>query len=225
MRNVVIIAILLAVSLLIFLLFVWGVAIPKTQDLDYLKKIEGNVPNGRYVFNISGCGNCHSTVNSKSEFELGGGEGIETAFGVFYAPNVSTSKKYGIWYWTIKDFGNAIKRGVDPRGRHYFPAFPYTSYRLISDKDLVDLWTFWQTLPAVEIMNREHELRFPFFFRPLIFWWKMFNLDYQWVRPETNPRGRYLVEALGHCGECHTSRALLGRLNRNKWLELSLIHI
>jgi mono/diheme cytochrome c family protein len=31
-------------------------------------------------------------------------------------------------------------------------------------------------------------------------------------------RGRYIVEALAHCGECHTPRNLLGGLKTSKWL-------
>ena len=31
-------------------------------------------------------------------------------------------------------------------------------------------------------------------------------------------RGRYLVEALGHCAECHTERNLIGALDQATWL-------
>jgi mono/diheme cytochrome c family protein len=31
-------------------------------------------------------------------------------------------------------------------------------------------------------------------------------------------RGRYLVEALGHCGECHTPRDFTGGLRQDQWL-------
>ena len=35
---------------------------------------------------------------------------------------------------------------------------------------------------------------------------------------EVEIRGRYLVEALGHCGECHTPRNLLGGSQLGRWL-------
>ena len=35
---------------------------------------------------------------------------------------------------------------------------------------------------------------------------------------EEQAQGRYLVEALGHCGECHTPRNALGGLDRQAWL-------
>ncbi len=34
----------------------------------------------------------------------------------------------------------------------------------------------------------------------------------------TYERGRYLVEALGHCAECHTSRNALGGLQAGQWM-------
>ena len=37
-----------------------------------------------------------------------------------------------------------------------------------------------------------------------------------WTAEET--RGRYLAEALGHCGECHTPRNPIGGPIRSKWL-------
>ena len=43
-----------------------------------------------------------------------------------------------------------------------------------------------------------------------------------WVMTEAESpqleRGRYLVEALAHCGECHTPRDALGGLDRSAWL-------
>ncbi len=37
-------------------------------------------------------------------------------------------------------------------------------------------------------------------------------------RTPTIQRGAYLVEALGHCGECHTPRNFLGAPQRNRFL-------
>ena len=211
--------ILWLISLIVFGLTLWIVTTPSRKDFRYLENIKGDVSKGKYVFNIAGCANCHSTLSSKIESALGGGMAFQTTFGTFYAPNISTSKEYGIGNWTINDFANALKKGIDPENEHYFPVFPYTSYRLISDKDLVDLWTFWQTLPAEEKVSRKHELKFPFSFRKSLVGWKFLYFDHEWVRVKTNPRGRYLVEALGHCAECHTSRSIFGGLNRDKWLQ------
>ncbi len=38
------------------------------------------------------------------------------------------------------------------------------------------------------------------------------------LKSEKIERGRYLVEELGQCGECHTPRDDRGRLDRTRWL-------
>tara|TARA_E500000331_G_scaffold130462_1_gene127716 strand:- start:3043 stop:3954 length:912 start_codon:yes stop_codon:yes gene_type:complete len=188
-------------------------------NYQYLKNIVPDVQNGKYVFTVAGCANCHTTMGKKSEFVLGGGMAFPTAFGTFYAPNISNSKDHGIGDWTMNDFATALKQGVGPTGEHYFPAFPYTSYRLISDQDLADLWAFWQTLPAEEIASRNHDLKFPFSSRIGLIGWKALYFNEGWVGPDNERRGRYLVESLGHCAECHTPRSFLGGLQQDKWLQ------
>ena len=54
---------------------------------------------------------------------------------------------------------------VSPDGRHYYPAFPFTSYALMGDQDLVDLLAYLKTLPAVSGRIADHDLHFPFSFR------------------------------------------------------------
>ena len=72
-----------------------------------------------------------------------------------------------------------------------------------------------RSLAPANHANREHQLRFPFGFRFLVTFWK-------WLFFTPGPsvataqqagavnRGAYLVRVLGHCGECHTPRNLLG---------------
>ena len=213
------IAIVLLGSIIPLGFVLWNLTTGSPKNFNYLRGLEGDILNGKYIFNISGCANCHTTLNGKNELELGGGRAFDTEYGVFYAPNISTSKLYGIGNWALNDFANAMKRGVNPRNKHYYPIFPYTSYRLITDKDIFDLWTFWQTLPATETRSRQHKLKFPFYFRAGLSVWKFFNFDYDWVRSETRPRGRYLVEVLGHCAECHTPRGVYGGFIKNRWLQ------
>ena len=39
-----------------------------------------------------------------------------------------------------------------------------------------------------------------------------------WIS-DNGTRGSYLVEALGHCAECHTPRNILGALDTKKWMK------
>ena len=179
---------------------------------------EPNIENGEYVFNASGCSGCHMSLGGQDRRELGGGKSFRTTFGVFFATNISMSTRYGIGSWSLNDFNNAVRNGLSPKGDHYFPSFPFTSYSRMKDKDLVDLWYYWQTLPAVEFSNTTHDLDFPFSIRQAMWFWKKAFFRNNWVFKETDPRGIYLVESLAHCAECHTPRNKLGGLITSSWM-------
>ena len=115
-----------------------------------------------------------------------------------------------------------MQRGVSPDGRHYYPVFPYASYIRAEPQDIADLHAFLQTLPPVATPDQPHEVGFPFSVRRGLGLWKWRYLDPAWVvtgdlSPEET-RGRYLAEALGHCGECHTPRDRFGGIIRERWL-------
>ncbi len=111
---------------------------------------------------------------------------------------------------------------MSPAGAQYYPVFPYASYAKTTLQDIVDLRAFLATLPADPAPNAPHEVGFPYNIRLAPGGWKLLPLDPSWVvtgdlSPEEE-RGRYLAEALGHCGECHTPRGALGAMDRARWL-------
>ena len=89
-------------------------------------------------------------------------------------------------------------------------------------QDVADLHAFLQTLPADPTPSAAHELTFPFSIRAAVGLWKLLFLDPDWVvagnLTPTADRGRYIAEALAHCGECHTPRNALGGLDKARWL-------
>ena len=116
-----------------------------------------------------------------------------------------------------------MNRGVSPDGRHYYPAFPYASYTRMHLEDVVDLKAWLDTFDAVNHEVGAHELSFPWSFRRGIGLWKLRYLDAAPVVALEQPaealqRGQYLVEAVGHCGECHTSRDRFGGPLLAQWL-------
>jgi mono/diheme cytochrome c family protein len=170
--------------------------------------------NGEYVYFAAGCGGCHTSPDAAEDSKkiLSGGQKFPSPFGTFVAPNVSMHVEFGIGAWSQDDFVRAVRQGVSPDGRHYYPAFPYTSYQGMSDQDVVDLWSFWQTLPSSEQKSQAHHLPiYAKWRRPLGIWKMMFQSapDPQMQDAEL-ARGEYLVNNLGHCGECHTARNLFG---------------
>ncbi|WP_223385574.1 c-type cytochrome [Oricola cellulosilytica] len=186
---------------------------------------QGVADRGELVFWAGGCASCHAAEKAEGDdkLKLGGGVVLKTGFGDFIAPNISSHAADGIGAWSLQDFAAAMRLGVSPEGYHYYPSFPYGSYARISDNDVADLWAFMQTLPAVDSKAPEHDLAFPFSVRRGIGVWKLLYAD---PSPVINIdgndavllRGRYLVEGLGHCGECHTPRDFAGGLIRERWL-------
>jgi hypothetical protein len=86
-----------------------------------------NVENGRTLFYAGGCTSCHATPNQDDKLRLGGGYALKSPFGTFHVPNISPHKQDGIGSWSTADFVRAMREGVSPDGRHYYPAFPVYS--------------------------------------------------------------------------------------------------
>ena len=191
---------------------------PRSSDPIKYSAKNSDLNNGAYIYLAAGCSSCHVEEGSENKYLLAGGQKFETAFGTFRAPNISNSFEFGIGSWEFKDFYNALKLGQDPDGQHYFPAFPYTAYSKMKDQDVIDLWTFWQTLPSSETPNKDHNLPFFFDLRRNIGVWKSLYMSDEFVNGEQD-RATYLVEALAHCTECHTPRNFLGALENAKWFE------
>lgn len=160
--------------------------------------------NGRVVYHASGCASCHAIDGSDDI--LAGGMEFAARFATLYAPNITPHHSAGIGNWSRADFLNAVLRGVSPDGRAYYGAvFPYPSYSRMRPEDALDLQAFMRTLPESDMRSRPHQSNFlsdvllGFYAEP---------------RPALSPpadaqlaRGQYLVEALGHCAECHSGRS------------------
>ncbi|NBQ39482.1 MAG: alkylated DNA repair protein [Alphaproteobacteria bacterium] len=140
-----------------------------------------------------------------------------------YPPNISPDPKDGIGRWTETQFIRAIRDGTAPDGRPYYPSFPYTSYRHLSPDDAIDIFTYIRTLPPVSGKPPNHDLTFPFSIRRGVGLWKLAFLDGSVIEPESNHseswnRGRYLVDGVGHCAECHSPRNFMGAIIDEKRL-------
>jgi mono/diheme cytochrome c family protein len=183
---------------------------------------QGDVRRGEYLAKAAGCAGCH-TEAKKDAVPFAGGRALKTPFGTFYGPNITPHPDAGIGRWSEADFIRAMREGVRPDGGNLYPAFPYPSFTKIVDGDLRDLWAYLRTLPPSGRANQTHDLRFPYGWRVLVSAWKLlfftpgpFTPDPR-AAPAVN-RGAYLVQALAHCGECHTPRNFLGGPNLDRYL-------
>jgi mono/diheme cytochrome c family protein len=212
LRKLVLLAVVAAaVGLGVF----WFVTIPATVPASVLGQRTANLANGKTMFYAGGCASCHATPEQDDKTKLGGGLGLKSPFGTFYVPNISPDPHDGIGKWSEADFVTAMQKGTSPDERHYFPAFPYSSYQRMRLEDVRDLFAHLKTLPAVQGRVRDHDVPFPFNVRRTLGGWKLLFLDGQPFKPDPSKsaewnRGAYLVNGPGHCVECHSPRNPLG---------------
>ena len=198
----------------------WFLTIPNTVPASALAPRTPDLANGKTMFHAGGCASCHAIPKQEDKTKLGGGLALGSPFGTFYVPNISSDRTDGVGAWSEAQFVTAMVKGISPAGEHLFPAFPYTSYQRMTLDDIRDLFAYLKTLPAVTGKVRDHALPFPLNIRRTLGLWKFLFLD---GRPFTaDPsqsaqwnRGSYLVNAPGHCAECHSPRNMLGAVKRN----------
>src|SRR5437899_1555046 len=201
--------------------FILAVALLLAAPLEYALA-QGDAKRGEYLAKAGGCVGCH-TEETEGARPFAGGRALKPPFGTFYGPNITPDRTAGIGNWTEADFMRALRLGDRPDGSNYFPAFPYPSFTKITDGDARDLWTYMRTIPPSAKPSREHDLWFFFGWRWTVTFWKWFFFtpgaftNIPGVSDVVN-RGAYLVQALGHCGECHTPRSFLGGPKSSRFL-------
>ncbi len=171
---------------------------------------------GRELAALGNCVTCHTSAQGKPN---AGGLGIQTPFGTVYSTNLTPDPQTGIGLWSQQAFNRAMREGISRDGHHLYPAFPYTSFTRTSDEDLTALYGWLMSQEPVRQATPETKLAFPFSLRPLMaFWNALYLTPGSSAKPlktevERSPawlRGEYLVNGLGHCSACHTSRDALG---------------
>ena len=201
----------------------WWITAPSPLPAATFDGLTGDPARGELVFTAAGCASCHVAPDATGDAQLvlAGGQKFPSDFGTFIAPNISPAPQ-GIGGWTVADLGNALMAGVSPEGEHLYPALPYASYAKMQPQDVADIHAYIQTLPPSDAASQPHDLGFPFNIRRTLGVWKLLFLNTDWVlQGDLTPeemRGREIVEALAHCGECHTPRNALGGMDTGRWL-------
>ena len=183
------------------------------------------VTRGKYLTQAADCEVCHTTEDGQP---FSGGRAFPTPFGVLYSPNITADRETGIGAWTDADFIRAVHKGIAKDGERLYPAFPYESYTLLADDDVRAIKAYLFSLPIAHAAAPSNDLKFPFNQRWLMGIWSAFYNPDQRFRPfeDRSPewnRGAYLVEGLGHCGDCHTPRNLAQAPNNRRKFEGAVI--
>ncbi len=158
------------------------------------------------------CSSCHTTSSAEP---YAGGRPMETPFGIVYATNISPDPETGIGTWSEEAFKRAMHEGIRDDGAYLYPAFPYDHFTQITDEDISALYAYFMAQEPIRAETPANELGFPFNIRTLLAGWNLLYFTPGRFAPDPERgeewnRGAYLVEALGHCGACHTPRNAFG---------------
>ena len=172
----------------------------------------GNIARGAYLARAGDCIACHT---ARGGVAYAGGRALDTPYGRFYGPNLTPDRATGIGAWSADDFWHALHNGIAPDGRLLYPAFPYPNYTRVTRADSDALFAYFQSLAPQRQPNRAHQLKFPYNGRALLAGWRLLYFQPgvfvpQATRSSTWNRGAYLVEGLGHCSACHSTRNRFG---------------
>ena len=183
------------------------------------------VERGRYLVRAGDCIACHTRRGGP---EYAGGRAVPTPFGEIYSTNLTPDEDTGLGRWSADEFWSALHEGRGRDGRLLYPAFPYTNYTLIRREDSDAIFAYLRTLPAVRESNRAANLRFPYNTQIALRVWRWLYFEPGEFEPDptrndSENRGAYLVEGLGHCDACHSPRTRLGATDRAEHLAGAMI--
>lgn len=180
---------------------------PQSASISENRLGEPRVERGKYLAAAGNCISCHTQPGGAP---FSGGVRFETPFGVIYSSNITPDVETGIGRWSENDLRRAMQEGIDARGSHMFPAFPYTSFTKVTNVDIDAVYAYLRTVKAQRYTPPRNGLFFAQRWA-LKFWNSLFFNEGRYSANASQSaewnRGAYLVEGLGHCGECHTPRS------------------
>ncbi|WP_317534484.1 cytochrome c [Nitrosomonas sp. Is37] len=170
------------------------------------------IARGAYLAKVADCESCHTAGPDHAPFS--GGLPINSPFGIIYSTNITPDPTTGIGQYSYEDFSRAVREGLAKDGKRLYPAMPYPSFAAVQDSDIQALYAyFMEGVEPVPHIPPQTELPFPFNQRWTLRFWAMAFATQKPYEPRADRnekwnRGAYLVQALGHCGACHTPRGL-----------------
>jgi mono/diheme cytochrome c family protein len=177
------------------------------------------VKTGQYIFSLAGGCACHTVPR---EAFNAGARAFPIPFGKVYSTNITQDKETGLGNWTDQQIRDAIVKGIRRDGSSIIPVMPYQAYSGMAEEDLQALIAYLKTLkpvkkPTPALQSRApltRSLGIPIYLKVFGRFWKSPD-----QAPETGiERGRYLVEHVSLCGDCHTPRNFIGVPNQSLYL-------
>jgi len=178
------------------------------------------IARGEYLATLGDCAACHTAQGGQ---RYAGGRSLGTPFGEVPAPNITPDPDTGIGAWSFDDFWRALHEGKGRQGELLYPVFSYTSFTKVSRDDALAIFAYLKSLPPVRRPDAELGLEFPYNVRSSLVAWRALYFKPGEFKPDPAKssawnRGAYLVQGLGHCNECHTTRDALGGIEPDRHL-------
>jgi len=174
---------------------------------------------GQYIFAMAGGCACHTEPKGTHHV---GARAFPIPFGTVYSTNITQDKKTGLGAWTDQQIHDAMVKGARPDGSWILPVMPYEKYSGMAQEDLKALIVYLRTLkPATKAAPKlkswapfARSIGTPLFLKVF---GNFANSPAQ--APKSGiERGRYLVDHVSLCGDCHTPRNSIGVPNRSLYL-------
>jgi len=170
---------------------------------------EAMVARGKYL--VEGpvaCGNCHTPRGADmapiAGMDLAGGfPFMDPAFQA-YSANITPDVETGIGGWTDQEIIHAIREGANKDGAIIFPPMPVPTYNNMSDDDVKAIVAYLRTVKPVKNEIPQAKYNIPVSTMP-----PAKGLP----APPASDKlayGGYIVNALAHCMECHTTPSANG---------------
>ncbi|WP_246725633.1 cytochrome c [Beijerinckia sp. L45] len=170
------------------------------------------VKKGEYLMRAGDCIACHTAPGGTP---FAGGMYMKTPFGEIATPNLTPDKETGIGDWSDDDFYRAVHEGIGHQDEYLYPVFPFPWYTKVTREDVLAIKAYLFSLKPEHAQNKPLKFAFPFSIRTALLTWRTAFFKADTFKPDPKAsdvvnRGAYLVEGLGHCGECHNQNNLLG---------------
>jgi mono/diheme cytochrome c family protein len=206
-------------SKLTYSLFFLGSLLAFTVTGDAQTKDTALVAKGQYIFALAGGCACHTVPE---ETEHAGGRAFPIPFGTVYSTNITQDQETGLGAWSDQQIRDAMVKGIRADGSRILPVMPFEAYAGMAQEDMTALIAYMRTLKPVKKATPQMKTWAPFtrgLGVPL--WLKFFGSSSS--SPAQAPksgieRGRYLLEHVSLCGDCHTPRNFIGVANRSLYL-------
>jgi mono/diheme cytochrome c family protein len=184
----------------------WGFAVGVYAQAD-----QNLVAKGQYIFAVAGGCACHT--EPKGTFHTGA-RAFPIPLGTVYSTNITQDKGTGLGDWTDQQISDAMVKGIRKDGSRILPVMPYEKYSGMANEDLKAIIAYLRTLKPVEKPTPPLNTWVPFA-RSLgtpLFLAVFGSFSTAPIQaPESGiQRGRYLVEHVSLCGDCHTPRNMIG---------------